>query len=124
MAPTKATSAAVGVLMGLTALVTAPGIAVAVNGCDYNRVCLFDDNNFVNRIGNRPAGEPRENLGSDKNDRTDSWDNNTRTDAAWYYNFTWENADNCRNMPALREDANLGVFNSDEASSWRTNRGC
>lgn len=120
----KLTIAAIGIAAAVGSLVATPGLAQAVNGCDFNKVCVFDDNNFVNRLGSRDPGLGRVDVSGANNDRTDSWDNNTGTNAAWYYNFVSENADNCRNMPAGREDPNLGVFNSDELSSWRTNRGC
>jgi hypothetical protein len=120
----KVTSAAIGVVAAIGAVGIMPGLAQAVNGCEPNRVCIFDENNFLDRMGMRPAGEGRKDVSAANNDRTDSWKNNTGTNAAWYYNFTYENADNCRNMPAHDQDSNLGVFNSDELSSWRTNRGC
>lgn len=116
--------AGVGLSIGLGTPLATPGISVGANGCDAARVCIFDENNFIDRMGSGAAGGGRVNVSDANNDRTDSWDNNTGTNAAWYYNFTYENADNCRNMPARSEDPNLGVFNSDELSSWRTDRGC
>ncbi|WP_345526383.1 peptidase inhibitor family I36 protein [Nocardioides endophyticus] len=102
----------------------APGLATAVDGCASNRACIFDDNNFQDRIGSRAAEGGRVDVSSGNNDRMDSWKNNTGTNAAWYYNFVDENSDNCRNMPKNDSDGNVGVFNSDELSSWRTDRGC
>lgn len=113
-----------GIAGGFAVTAVAPGIAGAVSGCDASRVCIFDDNNYEDRIGMRPAGEGRVDVSSSNNDRMDSWKNRTNTNAAWYYNFVDENADNCRNMVANSSDGDVGVFNSDELSSWRTNRGC
>lgn len=118
------TTGVVGLAAGAGVLVVFPGIALAVDGCENNRVCIFDDNDYKNRLGIKPAGEPRANVASQNNDRTDSWINDTTTNAAWYYNFTYENSDNCRTMYDQSSDGDLGVFNSDELSSWRTNRGC
>lgn len=112
-------------IVGSIGLVTASqSIASAADGCDSNRVCIFDDNDFKNRLGQRPAGEGRKDMSSTLNDRMDSWKNRTSTNAAWYYNFIDENSDNCRNMNKNSSDDNINVFNSDELSSWRTNRGC
>lgn len=52
----------------------------------------------------------------------DSWENRTSTKSAWYYNADGKGS--CVNMNARSEDDNINVFDSDELTSWRTNRGC
>lgn len=115
---------AIGASSGAAVLVAAPGVALAADGCSSNRVCIFDSNNYKNRLGQRSAGEGRVNVSGDNNDRTDSWINDTSTRSAWYYNFTYENDSNCNSMAPHASNPNLGVYPSDELSSWRTNRGC
>lgn len=90
--------------------------------CDANRACIYDGNGFVGIIGERAAGGGVVNVPSSYNDKMDSWENKTNTDAAWYYNAN--GGGNCREMDSLSEDSNVNVLNSDELSSWRTDRGC
>lgn len=109
-------AAAVGML-GL------PGAASAGGAdCDANRACIYDGNNFVGIIGERASGGGVVNVPSAFNDKMDSWENKTSIDAAWYYDVGG-NGD-CVEMDSLNEDNDINVFDSDELSSWRTDRGC
>ncbi|MFI9643580.1 peptidase inhibitor family I36 protein [Micromonospora sp. NPDC051925] len=90
--------------------------------CGSNLVCIYDGNNWVGFLGSRGPGGGIENVSAAANDHMDSWENRTSTNAAWYYDHDGGGA--CVNMSKLSEDDNINVFDSDELSSWRTDRGC
>lgn len=109
-------------IVGVSAL---GGAGVAQAGSSYclsNRVCIYGSDNFVTPLGSRGPGGGVENVTSYRNDRMDSWENRTRTNAAWYYNSNGTGT--CRTLGLLREDNNINFLDSDKLSSWRTNRGC
>ncbi|CAB4549971.1 MAG: hypothetical protein F2534_05250 [Actinobacteria bacterium] len=92
------------------------------NLCPANRVCIYSDNNWVGLLGFRAAKLGIANVSAGANDKTDSWENKTATDARWYYDTN--GGGNCHTMARNTERANLAWGPSDELSSWATNGRC
>lgn len=92
------------------------------NLCDPNRVCIYTDHSFSGLLGTRGSGGGLRNVTEGSNDKTSSWENKTRRNAAWYYGANGTGT--CRNMPAGRELHWVGASDNDQLTSWRTNRGC
>ncbi|MEU8258657.1 peptidase inhibitor family I36 protein [Micromonospora inaquosa] len=90
--------------------------------CGSDLVCIYDGNSWVGFLGSRGPGGGLANVSASANDHMDSWENRTNTNAAWYYDH--DGGGHCRTMAKLTEDDNVNVLNSDELSSWRTDRGC
>jgi hypothetical protein len=116
---------AVATVFAASALLLSPGFASAGNPalCAANRACIYLDDDWSGLIDipRAPGGGIR-NVNAGDNDEMDSWENRTSTRAAWYHNAN--GGGDCVNMNANSEDDDINVFDSDELSSWRTNRGC
>lgn len=93
------------------------------NLCDSNRVCIYESNDYVGLLGQRSAGQKRVNVSSKAEDKMDSWENKTSTNARWYHKKTGDGG-KCVNMLAKKQDNNINVIDSDELSSWATNGAC
>jgi len=109
-------------LAGTTMLAAGAAASATEPLCQRNRVCIFDGNDFAGLLGARRPGGRLKNVSSTANDKTDSWKNRTRRNAAWYHDRGGEG--DCTRMKRRSEDPNINFFDSDELSSWRTNRGC
>jgi hypothetical protein len=92
------------------------------NLCDPDRACIYDHNDFVALLGTKGPEQSLTNVSSGANDSTDSWENKTNGPGAWYYDAN--GGGNCNTMGRHDENPNLGVFPSDELSSWKTTAGC
>lgn len=109
------------------ALLAVPGPAQAGNDnyCPWTieKVCIYANNNWVGLLDSPrwPDGGIR-NVPARDDDKMDSWENDTRTNASWYHDANGRG--DCVTMSAGYEDDNINVFDSDELSSWRTDRGC
>lgn len=105
------------------AVVVAPAVATAgSNLCPSNSGCIYTDNNFVGLLGYKAAGATYSNVSSGANDKMDSWENKAYGAGAWWYDQNKQGK--CYTMYARSDNPNLGVFPSDELSSWRMNGGC
>lgn len=120
-----------GIVLGLvTAGVGAAGVSAAqatlpgapTCGGSSNNVCIYADNDYVGEIGDRSPGSGVVNVAANYNDTMDSWWNESNSDARWYYNANGTGT--CNNLNASSRDANIGVFPSDELTSWATNGAC
>lgn len=85
-------------------------------------VCIYSNNDYVGLIGDRAPGGGVTNVAANYNDTMDSWWNETDTHGRWYYNANGTGT--CSNLKKSSRDANIGVFPSDELSSWATNGLC
>lgn len=64
-------------------------------------------------------------LSGEANNEMDSWANRSSGSSAGYDDPTPDGDDDgCQTWSAVSNDNNVSPFNSDEVSSWRTNRGC
>lgn len=90
--------------------------------CSSGRVCMWGNNNFQWLIGSRSPGYGVVNLYGDSNNQMDSWANRTSTNAAGYDGY--DGYATCQTFWRGGNDDNVAPWNSDEVSSWRTNRGC
>ncbi|GAB4107421.1 hypothetical protein GCM10028790_64400 [Micromonospora taraxaci] len=101
------------------------GAAVAGNPnlcADYN-ACIYASDNFIGLIDiPRAKGGGLRNVKSADNDKMDSWENRTVNHAAWYHDAN--GGGDCVLMHYRYEDDDINVFDSDELTSWRTDRGC
>jgi Peptidase inhibitor family I36 len=91
-------------------------------GGSNHHVCLYNDNDYQGEIGDRPNGGGVQNIPLNYNDTMDSWWNETNYNARWYYDANGQGS--CNNLAKSSRDANIGVFPSDELSSWATNGLC
>lgn len=106
-------------LMGLAA----PTVAFAgSNLCPSNMVCLYDHAGFSGLLGYRAAGQSTMNVSTPSNDRMTSWENKSSSNAAWYSDAN--GSGKCHTMAARSENAEVGWWDKDTLSSWRTNGGC
>ena len=105
---------------------TAGGVAVSAQAsfseCNANRSCMWGNNDFVFLIGERAPGGGLVNLAGDRNNQMDSWGNRTTVNSAGYGSAN--GGGDCQTFTAGSRDNNVATWNSDEVSSWRTNRGC
>ena len=110
------------VLVGSGLLASGISASAGSNLCDPNRACIYDHNDFAGLLGTKGPDQPLDNVSASANDKTDSWENKTARNGAWYYDANA--GGNCNTMSSHKEDANLAVFPSDELSSWKTNGAC
>lgn len=94
----------------------------SIGECEEGRTCLWDNADYDNYIGSRPPGGDISNVSPGAADRTSSWANRSGTNAAWYKDQFGDGQ--CFNMPAHQRNPELGFFDRDTLSSWRTNHGC
>lgn len=102
--------------------VSAAGAADASDACNTGRVCLYGNTSWEWKIGDRAEGGGLATLGGTYNDQMDSYRNITATNARVHANS--DGSGDCVNVPRNSNDSNLAVWNDNEASSWRTDRGC
>lgn len=112
----------IALALGVTALGTAQSAQAALADCDANRVCLWGNTNFVWLIGERAPGGGWVNLVGDRNDQMQSWANRTTTNGAAY--DEWNGVGACLTLWAVSNEDDVGWFEANVKSSWRTNRGC
>lgn len=99
------------------------GAQAAFSDCDPNRSCLWGNNDYVWLLSERQAGGGLLSFsGQDRNNQMDSWGNRTATPSAGYDGA--DGSGDCQTFEAGQRDNNVSFVNSDEVSSWRTNRGC
>ena len=91
-------------------------------GGTTNHVCLYANNDYQGEIGDRPPQEGVQNINLAYDDTMDSWWNETNYNGRWYYNAA--GGGTCSSLAKASKDANIGVFPSDELSSWATNGLC
>ena len=106
----------------LTVIGVSGGAQAAFSDCDANRSCMWGNNDFVFLIGERAPGGGLVNLTGDANNQMDSWGNRTTVNSAGYGGAN--GTGDCQTFTAGSRDNNVAPWNSDEVSSWRTNRGC
>jgi hypothetical protein len=87
-----------------------------------NLGCIYANNDFAGLLDTMPAGHGVRTVSSTDNDKMDSWENRTSNRGSWYYNAN--GGGTCVRMTENSEDNNINVFDSDELTSWRMNRGC
>lgn len=109
-------------LAGTTVLAAGASVGASEPLCLKNRVCIFDGTDYAGLLGSRRPGLGLMNVSSTANDKMDSWKNQTGRNAAWYHDVDGD--DRCVNMKRRSRDPNINFYDSDELSSWRTNRGC
>ena len=108
-----------------TGLVLVPGLAnAALSECAGNHMCLWGNNDFKWKIGDRDHGDATlTNLSGDANDEMDSWANKSTT----YSGCMWKDANGSGDRQTLgrnQNDNNVSPANSDEVTSWRTAYSC
>ncbi len=111
-------------LVGAMAVVAlgAVGAAQAAEPCGTGRACIYGNNDFAFKIGERDAGRPVANIAPQYNDAMDSWINRLNNNAAWYHEAN--GGGDCVTMSANSNDPNINFVDSDELSSWKTSGGC
>jgi hypothetical protein len=107
--------------MAVVALGTV-GAAQAVEPCGTGRVCIYGNNDFAWKIGERDYGRPVANIAAQYNDEMDSWINRLNSNAAWYDDAN--GGGGCHTLNANSNDPNVSILNTDDLSSWKTNGGC
>jgi hypothetical protein len=109
-------------LVALSGFSAAGGAQAAFSDCPSNRVCLWGNNDFVYLIAVKAPYEGLRSLSGDANNQMDSWGNRTGRNAAGY-DYSNGTGD-CQTFSAGSRDNNVNYWNSDEVSSFRTDRGC
>lgn len=102
-----------------------PGAAnAALSDCDANHMCMWGNNDFLWKIGERTHGsDSLENLAGEYNDQMDSWANRSATYTGCMFGSAGGAGDR-QVMAKVSSDNNVSPLNSDEVSSWRTKNGC
>ena len=110
------------VIVGAGLFLVPGGASAALSDCASNRMCLWGNNDFKWKIGDRAAGSSTiTNLTGDSNDEMDSWANKSST----YSGCMWSDANGSGDRQTLhRNDNDVAPWNSDEVSSWRTAYSC
>lgn len=113
-------------LIALALVASAVGAAQTARAsfeqCPSNEVCLWGNNDFLWFIAHRSSGGGVAALTGEANNQMDSWGNRSTRNAAGYGNSN--GTGDCQTFAAGSRDNNVAWFNSDEVSSWRTDRGC
>ena len=104
-----------------SAVVATPAMAGS-NLCPASRVCIYTDSGFSGLLGTRSAGGGNSNLSASADNKMDSWENKTTTNAAWYDDPN--GGGTCNTMLANRENSYVGFFSRNGMSSWKTNGAC
>jgi peptidase inhibitor family I36 len=109
--------------VALTAAAATTGAEATFSDCDPNRSCLWGNNDYIWMLSERAAGGGLQSFnGQDRNNQMDSWGNRTSTNSAGYDSTS--GTGDCQTFKFGSNDNNVAFNNSDEVSSWRTNRGC
>lgn len=87
-----------------------------------DKVCIYDDLNWVGLLGSRSTTSGAQNVSTGANDKTSSWENERGTGARWYTDAN--SSGTCRSMPANSEDSYVGDTYNDKLTSWATNGTC
>ncbi|MBX5444090.1 MULTISPECIES: peptidase inhibitor family I36 protein [Sphaerobacter] len=112
----------VALALALSSVAAAGSVQAELEECDSGHVCMWGNTDFNWLIGERPSGGGLVALSGAANNQMDSWANGSNTNAAGYDN--WDGTGDCQTFHAFGRDNNVAFWNSDEVSSWRTNRGC
>ena len=107
--------------LGTQAIQSAPA---ALSDCGGDRMCLWGNNDFQWKIGDRAHGSGTiSNLSGDANNQMDSWANRSAT----YTGCMWDDANGAGSSDSMgrnSNDSNVAPWNSDDKTSWRTRYGC
>lgn len=95
----------------------------SLSACGSGRMCLWGNNDFKWKIGDRAAGGGVTNLKGDANDEMDSWANRSASWTGCMYDDP-NGAGSTDTMGKNSNDNNVAPWNSDDKSSWRTRYGC
>ena len=101
-----------------------PAMSADIDGCASNKTCLWDDNNYQDKLSEHVEGyEFKINLSAANEDRMDSWANNSNTYKSCGYSGQNMTGDT-QSWNENSHDDNVSPLNSDEVSSYRTKYGC
>lgn len=121
--------------MNLKALVLAVSLAGSVisvgaasahdiDNCSGTSTCLFDYNNWQNKVAGRTHGEGTiEYVGDGANNKMGSWANNSDT----YKSCGYDGSNGTGDQQEWNEnshDSDVAPWNNNEVSGWRTKYGC
>lgn len=95
----------------------------SLSDCGSGRMCLWGNNDFKWKIGDRAAGGGVTNLTGDANDEMDSWANRSASWTGCMYDDP-NGSGSTDTMGKNSNDNNVAPWNSDDKSSWRTRYGC
>jgi hypothetical protein len=85
-------------------------------------VCIWGNNDFQWLIAERAGGRGMVDLTGEANNQNDSWGNRST-----YYAGAYDGKDGtgeCSELPEFSKDDNIGFYDADDWSSWRTQYGC
>ena len=118
-------SAVLGIgLLGAAFLTTPSSSSAALSDCTgLSSTCLWANNDFGVYITGKTSNLGVSNLTASQEDRMDSWQNKSALYNSAGYSGLSGNGD-CQTFAKGQNDNNVNPFNSDEVSSYRTNRGC
>lgn len=106
-----------------TALTLSLPASASLSACNSGNVCIWGNNDFEWLIGERSGGQAEiRNFSGDANNANDSWANKSTFYGAAYdgFNGTGE----CSELAQYSTDNNIGFYDADDWSSWRTKYGC
>lgn len=107
----------------MTMLTIGGTASAAFSDCADGRMCMWGNNDFVWKIGDRAADQPIANLSGDADNQMDSWANRN----GMFVGCMWSGYDGLgdpQRMASDSNDNNVSPLNSDQVSSWRTRYGC
>lgn len=114
----------IGGIIASSAWAFSGAATAALSDCGSGRMCMWGNNDYMWKIGDRAAGEGDfKNLSGDKNDAMDSWANKSGSYIGCMYGSANGTGDE-QTMAKNSNDNNVSPLNSDEVTSWRTRYGC
>ena len=82
------------------------------------QVCIYKDANYVNQLGYRNVPFALQNISVANRNQLSSYANNSSSNAAWYSEVN--GAGTCYNMPTKSKVDAYGLFDRDQAESWKS----
>lgn len=114
------------IAMGLVGSAVSVGAAAAhdIDNCGVESTCIWDYNNYQNRVGQKSEGDGTfRYVGDAANNKNDSWANNSENYNSCAAQYVAGDGD--RQLWAIDgHDPDQAPWNDDEVSSWRTAGGC
>lgn len=126
MIPKRVNAKLVVVAMGVgfSAFTVNAAAAHDIDNCGVEATCIFDYNNYQNRVGQKSEGDAYfRYVGDAANNKNSSWANNSENHNSCAAQYTAGDGDQ-QSWPVDGHDPDQAPWNDNEVTSWRTSGGC